>query len=672
MIYRFKDLDRSLALALPPADTVRGGVNFIRNKSEGFDFEVLIEKKTNAKFTGFAHVVNFLCGFQPTSGDSDFVNWLVNQADLRSNLCLDYCFAHKGKHPLVEAVIFVTIRKHKLAVEGDVKQWFESYQTANQAKIDTYYKNNDAQPVDAKKAAPEKKVETAPGADKKEDKKHKEKKVIEITEDYKQKVFTQKLTRVNKSEVVLPKEGEQNVLVTSALPYVNNVPHLGNLIGAVLSADVFARYSRLRGNNTLYICGTDMYGSASEIKGIQEGKPPGEVAEHFHKLHEQIYADFEIDFDYFGKTATPKHTEIVQDIFLKDSENGFFTKKSSEEYFSKRYNIGLADRFIVGTCPFCGYDQAGGDQCDKCGKLQEPEKLINPKCALSGEAPERRSTEHFYLDLTTLEKEVKEFIHRASVEGKWSPNSIAISEGWLKTGLLPRSMTRDLNWGVPVPGAKNKVFYVWFDAPIGYPSITANYTDHWAKWWKNPENVRLFQFMGKDNVPFHTVMFPASLIGTRENWTLLHHISTTEYLNYESGKFSKSKNRGVFGNQVRELPYQVSCWRYYLLINRPENSDSQFQWSDFQSKVNDELLTNPGNLVNRVLTLVYQNYNQKTTGCKVQDLIEYETFLTSGLMLSSWTKSSTEFKLTPNSWTEPSSRMVSRLSWSSVLCATSS
>lgn len=622
MIYRFKDLDLSLALALAPAEAIKGGVTFIKFGADEAESEVLIEKKSNTKCTGFSNVINFLADFNPTGADAEFVNWLLSQADLRSEACLKNCYESRNKHPLVEALLFVLIRKHKIVLEGEVNAWYETYHATHQNHIDTFFKSNDPQ-IEPKKATLDKKQDAGPAAsDKKDEKKHKEKKKEEVSEEYKSQVFAQKLKRVNKSELVLPKEGEPNVLVTSALPYVNNLPHLGNLIGAVLSADVFARYSRLRGNNTLYICGTDMYGSASEIKGIEEGKPPGEVAEHYHNLHEEIYADFEIDFDYFGKTATPKHTEIVQDVFLKDCQHGFFKKKASEEYFSKKYNIGLADRFIIGTCPFCGYEQAGGDQCDKCGKLQEPDKLLNPRCALSGEAPEKRTTEHYYLDLTSLESEVKDFIHKTSVEGKWSYNSIAISEAWLKTGLLPRSMTRDLNWGVPVPGEKSKVFYVWFDAPIGYPSITANYTEEWTKWWKNPEHVKLFQFMGKDNVPFHTVMFPASLIGTRENWTLLHHISTTEYLNYESGKFSKSKNRGVFGNHVKELPYQVSCWRYYLLINRPENSDSQFQWSDFQSKVNDELLPNPGNLVNRVLSLVYQNYGQRIPGCQASDLVE--------------------------------------------------
>jgi len=311
-------------------------------------------------------------------------------------------------------------------------------------------------------------------------------------------------------------------------------------------------------------------------------------------------------------------------LFNSCNKEGFFERRKSVEMFSKKYNIGLADRFITGTCPFCGYEEAKGDQCDKCGKILEPEKLINPKCTLSGEAPEKKETEHFFLDLTSLEPEIKKFIDTNGKEGKWSANSISISEGWIKNGLLPRSMTRDLNWGVKVPieGMNHKVFYVWFDAPIGYISITANYTDQWRQWWHNPENVKLFQFMGKDNVPFHTVLFPATLIGSRQNFTMLHHISTTEYLNYETGKFSKSKNRGIFGDHVKSLPFLISVWRYYLLVNRPEASDSLFKWDDFQAKLNQELLPNPGNLCNRVLKFLFEKNNGVIPSVTAADLSE--------------------------------------------------
>ena len=525
---------------------------------------------------------------------------------------------------MLEAILFSECKRAKINLEGDEKNWFETYNSSNSQGIEKYRKANETPAAEDKGKASQPQSTPKPAQPKPEgtETKKKEKVKEEIPEEYKKQVFSQRITRCDTGKVILPIDGEKNILVTSALPYVNNVPHLGNLIGAVLSADVFARYSRLKGNNTVYICGTDMYGTATEFKAISEGKSPREVVDYYNKIHEQIYHQFEIDFDQFCGTATPKHTDIVQDVFKKDLQNGYFYKEQSEQYFSKKYNIGLADRFIKGICPHCQFEDAKGDQCDKCGVLLDPEDLKDPKCTLSGESPERRLTEHYYLNLTTLEDKIVEFIDRSSKEGNWSSNSISISKGWIKSGLKPRSMTRDLNWGVKVPveGMDNKVFYVWFDAPIGYISITANYTDEWEKWWKNPENVKLFQFMGKDNVPFHTVLFPASLIGTGDNWTMLHHISTTEYLNYETGKFSKSNNRGVFGDHVQEMPFIPSCWRYYLLANRPEAADSLFQWHDFKAKINEELLPNPGNLCNRVLKFVYTKCDKKVPTAKPEEL----------------------------------------------------
>lgn len=623
MIYLFKDVDRSLSLGIYAGKTNPAPFTLVRNKGQDFTFEMLINKKQGIKVTGFANVVNHLLGNEMFSFEADYVDWLCHHFNPACERSVKTVLAKKDSHELLSILTFVlfknAINKNKdLVLSQEVLNFVKESEEKYKAQIEKFEKMN-AAPAAQPKGKPTGKDSKKP-AQKKEEKKavsapapKKEKKKDDVPEEYKKKVYGLKLQRLNKGEVILPKEGQKNILVTSALPYVNNVPHLGNLVGSTLSADVYARYSRLRGNNTVYICGTDMYGSASEIKAIKEGKSPQEVTDYFHKIHKEIYDDFDLDFDYFGKTTTPQHTEIVQDIFNKNLKNGFFHPKSSEGFFSKKYKIGLADRFIQGTCPHCGYEHANGDQCDKCGKLLTPDQLLNPKCSLSGEDPEKKETQHYYLDLTSLESKVHEFIKKNSAEGKWSPNSVSISESWIKTGLEPRSMTRDLNWGVKVPieGFDNKVFYVWFDAPIGYLSITANYTNEWEKWWKNPSNVQLFQFMGKDNVPFHTVMFPASLIGTSDNYTMLHHISTTEYLNYESGKFSKSHNRGVFGNHIKELPFINSCWRYYLMINRPENADSVFKWEDFAAKVNQELLQNPGNLLNRVLQFLYKN-NDKT------------------------------------------------------------
>ncbi|RHN64385.1 putative methionine--tRNA ligase [Medicago truncatula] len=268
----------------------------------------------------------------------------------------------------------------------------------------------------------------------------------------------------------------------------------------------------------------------------------------------------------------------------------------------------LCDRLVEGTCPTpeCEYGSARGDQCDKCGKLLNPTELKNPRCKVCEKSPRLRDTDHLFLELPLFKDKLEKYVNEMSVVGSWSQNAIQTTNARLRDGLERRCITRDLKWGVPVPHEKysNKVFYVWFDAPIGYISITACYTHDWEKWWKNPENVELYQFMGKDNVFFHTVIFPSTLLGTGENWTLMKTISVTEYLKYESGKFSKSDGIGVFGNDVKDTNIPVEVWRYYLLINRPEVSDTDFTWPDLQAKLNNELLNNLGNFVNRVLSFI--------------------------------------------------------------------
>lgn len=408
---------------------------------------------------------------------------------------------------------------------------------------------------------------------------------------------------------ILPKTGERNILITSALPYVNNVPHLGNIVGSVLSADVFARYNKARNRNTLFICGTDEYGTATETKALEERCTPKELCDKFHAVHAEVYKWFEIGFDKFGRTTTEKQTTIAQDIFMKLHENGYLTEKSTTQLYDETNNKFLADRYVEGTCPLCGYEDARGDQCDSCGQLLNPLELKAPRSKLGGKVVIRDSN-HIFLCLDKLQSETESWAQNSSTKGHWSTNGTQITNSWFKKGLNERGITRDLEWGTPVPlkSMAGKVLYVWFDATIGYISITANYTDSWKQWWQNPKNVELFQFMGKDNVPFHTVVFPASLIGTKQDWTLLHHINTTEYLQYEGGKFSKSRNVGVFGNNAQDTGIPSSVWRYYLLANRPETSDTQFVWSDFISKNNSELLSNLGNFVNRVIKFVNAKY----------------------------------------------------------------
>lgn len=412
---------------------------------------------------------------------------------------------------------------------------------------------------------------------------------------------------------ILPLPDRPNILITSALPYVNNAPHLGNIIGSTLSADVYARYRRTGPipSQVLYICGTDEYGTTTETKALEEGLSPGALCDKYHQVHKDSYEWFDISFDHFGRTTTTKQTEICQEIFTALYNNDHLVEHTVEQVYCNNDQRFLADRFVEGICPKCGASGARGDQCDTCCQTLDAIDLIDKKCKICSHAPVTRKSKHLYLNLPKLQKTIESW-YLSAKEGKhWSANGKAFTESWLRDGLRERCLTRDLKWGVPVPldGWRDKVMYVWFDAPIGYPSITANYTDDWKKWWKNPEEVTLYQFMGKDNVPFHTILFPAYLMGTGEKWTMLNHISTTEYLQYENAKFSKSNNIGVFGQNARETGVPSEVWRYYLISTRPETNDSQFTWTDFIAKANSELLNNLGNFVNRIIKFCNARFN---------------------------------------------------------------
>ena len=409
-------------------------------------------------------------------------------------------------------------------------------------------------------------------------------------------------------------------LITSALPYVNNVPHLGNLI-QVLSADVFARFCRLYGYETLYVCGTDEYGTATETRAAEEGIGPRELCDRYFAIHRDIYSWFAIAFDKFGRTSTPIQTEVVQELFKRLDENGLISEQTIEQLYCKKCGRFLADRYVLGVCPHCGSANARGDQCEDCGKLLDPTELKDSRCSSCGCTPSLEKTNHLYINLPQIKDRLEEWVRTASQKGFWAKNAIRMTEAWIRDGLRERAITRDLKWGIPVPkpGYEKKVFYVWFDAPIGYISITGNlgleqgkdwktFTDYW---WKSPEETELFQFIGKDNIPFHTVIFPSTLLGSGENWTMLHHMSSSEYLNYEGKKFSKSKGIGVFGTDVMETGIPADVWRFYIFYNRPETADANFVWKDFQEKVNGELIGNLGNLVNRTLSFVTRYYGGK-------------------------------------------------------------
>ncbi|KAF9474250.1 methionyl-tRNA synthetase [Pholiota conissans] len=420
----------------------------------------------------------------------------------------------------------------------------------------------------------------------------------------------------------LPKEGEKNILITSALPYCNNVPHLGNIIGSTLSADVFSRYSRSRNQRTLYVCGTDEYGTATETQALKEGITPLELCDKYYELHKETYNWFDIGFDHFGRTSTPLHSEISQEIYTNLGKNALLEKQEKEQVYCEGCPKFLADRFVEGICPHCGYEDARGDQCDGCSRTLDAIELIKPRCLVDKtHVVTTRTSAHMYLKLNEIQPRTEAWIKQSWKIGKWSPNSVINADGELidarlKKGLMPTPLTRDLKWGVPVPvegedvfGMQGKVLYVWFDAPIGYPSITANYTSEWKQWWFNPKDVNLYQFMGKDNVYFHTVYFPSVQLGDGRDWTKLHHLSTTEYLNYEGGKFSKSKNRGVFGPAAKETGIPASVWRYYLLSSRPETADAMFSWTECIAANNNVLLNNFGNFVNRALKFISSQYD---------------------------------------------------------------
>ncbi len=402
---------------------------------------------------------------------------------------------------------------------------------------------------------------------------------------------------------------KNKILVTSALPYVNNVPHLGNLIGSVLSADAFARFMRIDGNEVLFVLGTDEHGTTAEVKALEEGVTPRQLVDKYFIIHKSIYDWFETSYDCLGRTSSKENAEIAQHIFKKLYENGFITEHTTTQLYSEKSNKFLSDRFVEGECPYCHASGARGDQCDACGKLLEPTELINPISKIDGTKPVMKETKHLYIDLPKIEPDLQAWYD--TTKKKWSDVAVNITGQWLKQGLKERCITRDLEWGVkiPLPGWENKVFYSWFDAPIGYIGITIeNKPDTWKEWWMN-KDVNLYQFMGKDNVPFHGIMFPSFLIGTKENWKLVDYLASTDYLNYEDKKFSKSKSTGVFGDSAKDTGIAVDIWRYYLFRIRPESGDSAFEWNDFMMKVNNELVGNYGNFVNRVISLD-EKYNE--------------------------------------------------------------
>lgn len=402
-------------------------------------------------------------------------------------------------------------------------------------------------------------------------------------------------------------------LITSALPYVNGTKHLGNLVGSLLPADVYARFLRAKGEDVLYICATDEHGSPTEIAAKQEGITPEALCERQYKIQLEMNKNYNLKFDYFGRSSSENNTKLVQHIASELEKNGFIEEKTIKQFYSVDDEMFLADRFIIGTCPHCGNPSARGDQCEICTQVLDPVELINPRSAISGSTNlELRETKHLFLSQSKLSGELEKWINQ---QFEWPKLVKSIALKWLKEGLQDRCITRDLSWGVPVDkeGYENKVFYVWFDAPIAYISATKDWADqdpehrNFMDWWGAKADVRYTQFMGKDNIPFHTISFPATIIGAGNEFKQTDYIKGVNWLNYYGGKFSTSAHRGVFMNQAIEI-FPADYWRYGLMSMIPEKDDSNFTWEDFAKAVNGDLADSYGNLVQRVCVMLKKNF----------------------------------------------------------------
>lgn len=398
-------------------------------------------------------------------------------------------------------------------------------------------------------------------------------------------------------------------LVTSALPYANGPIHIGHLAGVYIPADIYVRFLRMNDEDVLFIGGSDEHGVPITIRALQQGVKPKEIVDKYHRMIKKSFKDFGISFDIYARTSDLIHHETASAFFKKLYDAGQFIEKDSEQYFDEATGQFLADRYITGTCPHCGYDKAYGDQCEKCGTSLNPTDLINPKSVLSGNIPVLKVTKHWFLPLDHYEPWLKEWILDGHKDD-WKPNVYGQCKSWLDQGLQPRAVTRDLDWGVKVPveGAEGKVLYVWFDAPIGYISATKELTKDWEKYWKDPQT-RLIHFIGKDNIVFHCIIFPC-MLKAEGTFILPDNVPAFEFLNLENDKISTSRNWAVWLHEyLEEFPGRQDLLRYVLTSNAPETKDNDFTWKDFQAKNNNELVAILGNFVNRTLVLTHKYFN---------------------------------------------------------------
>ncbi|WP_425091883.1 methionine--tRNA ligase [Tropicimonas sp. S265A] len=417
------------------------------------------------------------------------------------------------------------------------------------------------------------------------------------------------------------------ILISSAIPYINGIKHLGNLIGSQLPADLFARYNRAREHEVMFICATDEHGTPAELAAAKAGKPVDEYCTEMHAVQADIADRFGLSFDHFGRSSSDRNKALTQHFAGRLADEGYITEVSEKQVYSHTDGRFLPDRYIEGTCPNCGYDKARGDQCENCTKQLDPTDLIDPRSAISGSTDlEVQETKHLYLRQSALKDQLDAWIDSKT---DWPVLTTSIAKKWLHDGdgLQDRGITRDLDWGVPVkrgsedwPGMEGKVFYVWFDAPIEYIAGTAEWADahgkpdaEWQRWWrtdKGAEDVRYVQFMGKDNVPFHTLSFPATIMGSGEPWKLVDYIKSFNYLNYDGGQFSTSQGRGVFMDQALDI-LPADYWRWWLLSHAPETSDAEFTWENFQAGVNKDLADVLGNFVSRVTKFCRSKFGEE-------------------------------------------------------------
>jgi methionyl-tRNA synthetase len=410
--------------------------------------------------------------------------------------------------------------------------------------------------------------------------------------------------------------------VTSALPYANGPVHIGHLAGVYVPADIYVRYLRMKGRDVIFIGGSDEHGVPITIKARESGVSPKTIVDKYHTMIRDSFAEFGISFNIYSRTSNSMHHQTSSAFFEKLYREGKFIEKTSDQFFDTEAGQFLADRYITGTCPFCNNERAYGDQCEACGTSLSPEELIQPRSTLSGSAPVMKSTKHWYLPLHEYEPWLREWILEGHKED-WRPNVYGQCKSWIDQGLQPRAVTRDLNWGVKVPieGAEGKVLYVWFDAPIGYISATRELTDDWEKYWKDPET-RLIHFIGKDNIVFHCIIFPA-MLKAEGSYILPDNVPSNEFLNLEGDKISTSRNWAVWLHEyLNDFPGKQDVLRYVLTANAPESKDNDFTWKDFQARNNNELLAILGNLVNRTMVLTHKFFGGRVpeiTGLTSED-----------------------------------------------------